>query len=534
MHRGRAACVGAVAGALATLPGLGTGTLWDNSETAYGEVAREILLTHDWVVMHFNGVPWFTQPPLYFWVAALCAKMLGLGGFALRLPSAVATVAMGAAIAYAVATWAGERAGIFTSIVLSTALMQAVIGRLAIMDALLDLFVMVAVFAWFEALRSGETRAYVLGSVALGLGFLTKGPVAPVVALLVIVPYYYWSGGAKTLRLPSPGAATASVAAFAAIAAPWLALLATRTGAGSIAELIGHYTFGRYTSVIENQSGPVWYYVPVLVLGFFPWIAFVAPAVTLGASRVRDNALWRLGIVWSVTPLLFFSFAQTKLPNYVALEIPGLAIVTGLYFDAVASKGATRSALIAAAVVPVTIALLAVAIRIFTLDNRLTTEVHAAVPALSGAALAIFFGSLVTAVLLWKNISIAPYALAGAMLAALDVLAVAVLPHAEAFKPIPRLAAVIDRERIPGDIVAIENVSGSNALLFYTRPPIVIVHTERRLICSSPRLWLVEPRTQRPLDPRGGGTRSPEAIAAGVALYLYSGDATCSRSPALR
>ena len=53
----RAALVGALAAALITLPGLGGGTLWDNSETAYGEVAREILLTHDWVVMHLNGVP---------------------------------------------------------------------------------------------------------------------------------------------------------------------------------------------------------------------------------------------------------------------------------------------------------------------------------------------------------------------------------------------------------------------------------------------------------------------------------------------
>ena len=53
----RAAIVGAIVAALITLPGLGAGTLWDNSETAYGEVAREILLAHDWLVMHFNGQP---------------------------------------------------------------------------------------------------------------------------------------------------------------------------------------------------------------------------------------------------------------------------------------------------------------------------------------------------------------------------------------------------------------------------------------------------------------------------------------------
>ena len=63
-----AAFVGGVAAALITLPGLGVGSLWDNSETAYGEVAREILIGHDWIVLHFNTVPYFVQPPLYFWL----------------------------------------------------------------------------------------------------------------------------------------------------------------------------------------------------------------------------------------------------------------------------------------------------------------------------------------------------------------------------------------------------------------------------------------------------------------------------------
>src|SRR5271165_4719177 len=96
----RTALLGAVVAALATLPGLGAGTLWDNSETAYGEVAREILISHSWIVMHLNGVPWFVQPPLYFWIAAAFARVLGTTEFALRLPSALATIAMAAAVGY--------------------------------------------------------------------------------------------------------------------------------------------------------------------------------------------------------------------------------------------------------------------------------------------------------------------------------------------------------------------------------------------------------------------------------------------------
>ena len=185
----RAAFVGALIAALITLPGLGVGTLWDNSETAYGEVAREILLTHDWIVMHLNGQPWFIQPPLYFWIGALFAKIFGVTSFALRLPAAIATILMGAMTGYAVARQAGTRVGIYASAILSSCLMQAIIGRLAIMDALLDVAVSLSMFFWFRSLEAGRDRYFIYGWVAAGFGFLAKGLVAPVVALLVIVPY---------------------------------------------------------------------------------------------------------------------------------------------------------------------------------------------------------------------------------------------------------------------------------------------------------------------------------------------------------
>lgn len=526
----RSACIGAAVGALATLPGLGVGTLWDNSETAYGEVSREILLTHDWIVLHLNGHSWFVQPPLYFWLAAIFAHVLGVTAFALRLPSALATISMSAAIAYCVALRAGSRAGIFASIVLATSLMQAVIGRLAIMDALLDLFVMLAIFAWVRALRSGEDLAYIAGCVAVALGFLDKGPVAPVIALLVVVPYAYWNRQYEKVHAPSARAYIGGLAAFAIVVVPWFVALSARTGMASIVELFGHYSFGRYTGVIENQTGPVWYYIPVLILGFFPWIAFLVPAIVYAFNQSRTSSLWRLACVWMLVPLLFFSFAETKLPNYIALELPGLALATGLYFDAVSQKGASRSAIVASAIVPVTIGLLAIAIRVFTTDNKLTAAVAQAAPALLGAALAIFVGSLVTAVLLGKrqSVAFAPYALAAAMLAALDVLAVAVLPYAEAFKPIPTLAAAIDRERRPGDAVAIVNVSGSNALVFYTRPGVFIARDPKSAICRSSRVWVVEPRATSSDDPAYGRNRREVAAVAKAALFLYSGP-TCSR-----
>lgn len=539
----RAAFVGAIIALLITLPGLGVGTLWDNSETAYGEVAREILLFHDWTVMHLNGQPWFIQPPLYFWIAAIFAKLFGVTAFALRLPSALATVVMGAMTGYAVARQAGTRIGIYASVVLSSSLMQAVIGRLAIMDALLDVAVALTVFWWFRALEAGRDRYFIYGWIAAGFGFLAKGPVAPVVALLVIVPYALWNRRHEPTRFPSTKAWIGGIAAMIAIIAPWLIAIGVHAGGSALVQLIGHYTIGRYTGVIENQSGPVWYYLPVVILGFFPWIAFLPSAIAYGIRSLRSTGtpaniarLWRLAFAWIVLPLIFFSFAKTKLPNYIALEFPALALVVALYFDAALRKARSRSIIISAATVPVFIGVCGVAIALFVRDNKLTSSALMVAPDLLKMGLSIFIGSLATIVLLLRQSlrEFAPYALGAAMLIAVDILAVVALPHAEAFKPIPRFAAIIDARRQPGDAVALQSFRGMNALVFYTRPHVyglappgaessVEGVQARSVICGNKRIWLVAPIARPTADPTYGRTRTRIATSGSGALYLIDG-----------
>ncbi|HMD02049.1 MAG TPA: glycosyltransferase family 39 protein, partial [Candidatus Baltobacteraceae bacterium] len=418
----RAALIGGAVAAVATLPGLGIGTLWDNSETTYGEVAREVLLYHDPVVLHLNGDPWFIQPPLYFWIAALFAKVLGLSEFALRLPSALATIAMSGAVAYVVARLVSLRAAILSAVVLSTSLMQAVVGRLAIMDALLDLTVALAILAWFATLRNGDARAWYGGWAALGLGALAKGPVAPVVAALVIGVWALWeTRTGRRLVWPSPAAWAGGVALFAAIVAPWTIALVHTAGLPAIAELVGHYTFGRYVNVIENQPGPIWYYVPVVVLGFFPWFAYLVPASLYATREARNGhgGLARLALVWAIIPFVFFSFAQTKLPNYIALEFPALAILVGVWFDDIVASGNRRAALLWTAVVPIGLVAVGIAIWAFSNDNRLSHDLQALRVGLLELGICVLLGSLLCFALLTSRryAWLGPFALGATSLA---------------------------------------------------------------------------------------------------------------------
>ena len=499
----RAALLGALFAALVTLPGLGIGTLWDNSETAYGEVAREIVLSHDWVVMHLNSQPWFVQPPLYFWLAALLAKVFGVSALALRMPSALATIAMGGAVGYATARIASERAGMIAAIVLSTSLMQAIVGRLAIMDALLDFAVAAAVLWSYRAFEpSGSARrrdtALVCGALALAVGTLAKGPVAPVITALVVGAWLLWERRAGRLAAPRRRAVAIAALVFVVVTLPWFLALGARVGPAAIGELIGHYTFGRYTGVIENQTGPLWYYVPVLILGFFPWVAFVpvAFAAALREARRPEGGFTRLAIVWTVVPFAFFSFASTKLPNYVALLLPALAILVALWFERVRAGEDRRAAVVSAATIPVFVGLVAFAIGAFSRSNRLDVDVAAVSHQLVFLGAAMLAGSLLTvaAIATRKTAQWAPYVLALTSGALVLFIALIAEPAVEPLKPIPPIARTIDTDRKSGDTIAIGGVSGGNGLIFYTAPPVRDIKNNAGFvstICASGDAWVV-------------------------------------------
>lgn len=538
----RAALVGAVVAAIVTVPGLGNGTLWDNSETAYGEVAREVLLYHDPIVMHLNGAPWFVQPPLYFWIAAAFAHLLGVAPFAMRLPSALATVLTAAVVGYAVTRTATARAGVLSAVILSTTLMVAIVGRLAIMDALLDLAVTVSIFAFYAALRARDEPAlgapWVLAWLAMGVGVLAKGPVAVVVTAVVVVPWFVWERlRGEPVRVPPPFAWLGSAVLFAAVVVPWFALLAHAAGGEAIGELIGHYSVGRYLGTIENQTGPIWYYLPVVVLGFFPWFAFLPPALWVEArsASTPGASLVRLVLVWIAAPFVFFSLAHTKLPNYIALEFPALAVCVGLWFDGVCDGADRRVALAWTMLVPATIGGLALAIAIFSRDMHLTADTQKVLGDLVSLGGVIFAGSVACFVLLLsrRTSRFAPYSLAAASLVSMLIVALVAEPHAEPLKPIPQLAQVIRGYRTARDVVAIQGVAGGNALLFYTAPRVETLDDApdrpragstdpRRAICGAERAFVVT-SARRPTPPTYGRNRRMLAVADGDVLFLYDG-----------
>jgi 4-amino-4-deoxy-L-arabinose transferase-like glycosyltransferase len=474
------ACALALVAALFFL-GLGNGSLWDNSEPTYGEVVKEMFVLHDWVSLHYNYAPWYIHPPLWMWTAGLASLIFGLNEFSLRLPSALFGVAGVIATYVAGRRLYGEAAGVISGLALATSLEYIVLARLAILDTMLIFFMTVATLWTFFALRDGDRRAFWIAVFAAALGVMVKGPVAIVLPVLTLIVWYACVGREHRAVLFGSIRAMpwlAGTVVFLIVAGWWFGLQTALHGGAFLAEYIGRSTFSRYVTPFENQPGPVYYYIPILLLGFFPYVAFLPKAIKEAwRARTSDDIFL---LCAAAVPFVFFSVAQTKLPNYLAIIFPALSILVGDLVGRAIERNDLRSLRGALIMLPLALVLLTVAIVVYVQMQRLGDVAQLAAPlSLLGWVVVPAAVATVVLTLALRRAWIAPLGLTLMMAGVVAVLVLAILPGLEARKPMKAMAHHIQSLWRPGDKIAITGVHGGFSLLFYTNAgPIYFLRTE--------------------------------------------------------
>ncbi|MDD4152765.1 MAG: glycosyltransferase family 39 protein [bacterium] len=304
---------------------LGATTLFDMDEPTYAQIAREIVKTGDWVTLRFNGLPWFDKPPLFFWLVGASFKLFGFNEFAVRLPSVLAALGT-LIITYLLgcAYFGNQRQGIKTMLITAGCLQFYVIARLAVVDMLLTFFITLALYS-FVLWRQGKQNAILLSYAAMALATMTKGPVGAIIPAAIIVIYLCLQrrpGDILQMKI-LPG-----LLVYFLLAAPWYLAEYNLYGKVFIDEFFGYRTFTRYLQPLEQQSGPIYFYILFLLIGLFPWSLFLPGAITASIKNRRDP----LPLVWAGFIFLFFTGAATKLPNYMLPLYPALALtIAGMW-----------------------------------------------------------------------------------------------------------------------------------------------------------------------------------------------------------
>jgi 4-amino-4-deoxy-L-arabinose transferase-like glycosyltransferase len=330
--------------------GLGTLGLTDRDEGSNAEAAREMVESGDWITPTLNGVPRFAKPILLYWLISGTYLAFGVSEFTARLPSA----AFGTALIVMQYLFArrilGPAAGLRAALMLLLSFEILGIARMVLTDMVLVFFTTLSIFSFFLAMwGEGTAKRWYWGFyLGMALATLTKGPVGVVVPLLAIVPYLLltrrWRDVLRECR-PLTGTLV-----FFLVAAPWYATMLLLHGAEYVAS--GRRdTITRFFSVVGFHGGTVLFYVPVLLLGFFPWSGFLPAALVqaLRGSRkaaIQDpsRALAVLSGVWVLGVFTFFTLSSTRLPHYIAPMFPAAALLVAASWDRLLSGPAERAA----------------------------------------------------------------------------------------------------------------------------------------------------------------------------------------------
>ena len=319
-------------------------------EPRYAWVARDMAETGDWVTPRLYGRPWFEKPPLYYWGAAICFKLFGVSEAAARLPSALS--ALLATLAMAWLTWRiyGAETARWLLVLLPSTVGMIGFSHAAATDmpfsAMLTIgLVCAAVVLGLVPDRSRrdgtqhspdsardkaaplrvEDRvalrrwlALILFGFFLGLAVLAKGPAA---IILCAGAVFFWAIFTKrwrdALRLLHP----AAVAAFCVTALPWYILCARRNPDFLHVFLIEH-NFKRYLTPEFQHNQPFWFYVPIFLVGVFPWLFWILNIFSVVREKNTSDQLPVLFLSGTFLPILFFSVSQSKLPGYILPSIP--------------------------------------------------------------------------------------------------------------------------------------------------------------------------------------------------------------------
>jgi 4-amino-4-deoxy-L-arabinose transferase-like glycosyltransferase len=338
--------------------GLFSPGLLDDVDSIYTEIAREMLVRHDYVTPYINGVRFFDKPPLMYWMAAGSMRLFGVHDWAARLPLALGMLALLLAV-YALGIRlfresspedAPDRGGFYAALALATSIGPYLYTRFYIPDILLALWMTLGVHLFLMALdRIREQRSSLLPSAGfaavMALNVLTKGLIGLVFPIGFVVLYLAFTrqlGLLKRLHLP------AATAVFLALAAPWHILAALRTPAIALPAgqgLPAHggwawfYLYNEHVARFLGKRIPHDYgQVPIPLfwllsaLWVMPWTAFLVPAVAGHLRALRNRSIEREReaamalLIWAGLVLAFFTLSSRQ-EYYNLPAIPALALM---------------------------------------------------------------------------------------------------------------------------------------------------------------------------------------------------------------
>ncbi|MFQ5956880.1 MAG: ArnT family glycosyltransferase [Candidatus Brocadiales bacterium] len=316
---------------------LGARDLWAPDEAEYAQISQEMLETGDWVIPRMNGIPTAQKPPFFNWAAAALSLPAGrVTELTARLPSAIMGM-VGVLATY----WLGKglfgpRAGLLSALILATSPIYLHQARWVQVDMVYSTLVSLTLVCFYYGYinATNRRRYFLLGSLFIALGTLTKGPAAIVLPGLTVLIFLTLR---KRLREFLTRELLLYLAVCVVIVSPWYLSVYQKAGTDFVWELIVKHNFYMFFETWSHKR-PFYYYFLNLPWEFFPWIVFLPAAILniFSSDKERDQRLFLFA--WFIGMFCFFSISQAKQGKYILPLFPSIALIVGKFWDDVLSE----------------------------------------------------------------------------------------------------------------------------------------------------------------------------------------------------
>lgn len=318
----------ALLGAVFFIPFLGGVHLFDWDEINFAEISREMMITNDYLRIYVNYLPFWEKPPFFFWLQSTAMEVFGVGEFAARLPNAVCGILTLVILFNIGKTLYNTRFGLIWAGVYFGSILPFLYFKSGIIDPFFNLFIFLGLYFFIRFYWKKENLAGLpevstpwlmlfLGGFFIGMGILTKGPVAFLIAGLTM--FIYWIYQRFRLYISIPEFLFFTFAATLVMLA-WYGLETLLHGPWFISEF-NKYQYRLFSTPDAGHKGFPGYHFIVLLVGCFPASIFTLRSFArLPASEYsyqQDFRRWMKYLFWVV--LILFTVVQSKIVHYSSM-----------------------------------------------------------------------------------------------------------------------------------------------------------------------------------------------------------------------
>jgi 4-amino-4-deoxy-L-arabinose transferase-like glycosyltransferase len=305
---------------------LGGRGLNEPDEGRYANIAQEMLEPDgSWLDPRMNDLGHYDKPPLIYWTTAASFMVLGMNETSARIPSV-----MGACLTLAGLGWAayrlyGHRTTLLALLIAGTSVQFWVLARFLTPDMLLTGWITLAIAAWVETRHRGGSRLWwCLQVLFWTLAWWTKAT-PMLVPLLGLVFYCMFDAEGRRALRP-----VRLVLLVLLLGSPWFIWMMQNHS--ELKDFFFHREMaGRLTGHVDGRKGPVYYYLLISLIAWFPWWPW-ALVRFWGIRKFVSQpgvAIRRIGPEgWLLaTGMLVFSCVSSKLPTYTLPLLPWAALL---------------------------------------------------------------------------------------------------------------------------------------------------------------------------------------------------------------